>query len=207
MKILLFLLFFAGTLLAIEEPAEDQPTTPKKELTSTNNNLGNNKNENSDNNSKKKYPGGHKDKDSTTILCNDSFWIKYSLPIFLGIIFIFYPFILWICRRPYFLKGQQIPPLKGLALPQGSVRAMLAIAIIGSYLIILYYSALCNEINKEKLNLVLAAFGSLSGAVVGFYFASRGSENSNKPSSENESIDQPSKNETIKNNTSPEGDQ
>ena len=81
--------------------------------------------------------------------------------------FLCYPLFCW------FKKQNQPAPLKGLNLPQGSVRAMIAIGIIGSYLITLSVGAFLIE--KELFNIILTAFGSLSGAVIGFYFGSGGS--------------------------------
>ena len=95
--------------------------------------------------------------------------------IFLILVFFLYPLI---CKRIMCCKKNDnidLPPLKGLNLPEGSVRAMIAIAIIGSFLIILSIGPLVFK-NSDHFNTILAAFGSLSGAVLGFYFGSRGSE-------------------------------
>ncbi len=62
------------------------------------------------------------------------------------------------------------PPLKGLNLPQGSVRSMLALAIAGSYLNVLIFGG---EVIDQNFDKVLASFATLAGSVVGFYFGSR----------------------------------
>ena len=85
---------------------------------------------------------------------------------FLSLVFFGYPLF---C----FCKQGQSPPLKGLNLPQGSIRAMIAIAIIGSYLITL---SLGSTVLGDRFDKIIAAFGGLVGAVVGFYFGSRGNE-------------------------------
>lgn len=73
------------------------------------------------------------------------------------------------CRH----NGSKIS-LKGLALPEGSVRSMLALLIIGSFMIVAVIgggvSALENNFTE-----VLSALTGIAGAVVGFYFGSRGS--------------------------------
>ena len=70
-------------------------------------------------------------------------------------------------------NGSEIS-LKGLALPEGSVRSMLALLIIGSFMIVAVIgggvSALENNFTE-----VLSALTGIAGAVVGFYFGSRGS--------------------------------
>ena len=60
-----------------------------------------------------------------------SFWFYIIQGVFFLLVFLGYPLFCW------FKKQDQPPPLKGLNLPKGSVRAMIAISIIGSYLITL----------------------------------------------------------------------
>ena len=67
-------------------------------------------------------------------------------------------------------ERQEAPPLKGLNLPQGSVRSMLALAIVGTYLNVLVFGG---SIIGEHYDTVLAAFSALTGSVLGFYFGSR----------------------------------
>ncbi len=66
------------------------------------------------------------------------------------------------------------PPLKGLLIPRGSVRAMLAFLIAGAFIIFVFMGE--NALNDEHFESVLTAFGTLTGAVTGFYFGTRGSE-------------------------------
>ncbi|MCY3878834.1 MAG: hypothetical protein OXF74_06605 [Rhodobacteraceae bacterium] len=61
-------------------------------------------------------------------------------------------------------------PLKGLNLPEGSVRAMLALLIVGSFVNVLLFGSNVLGSNFEQ---VVTAFGTLAGAVTGFYFAGR----------------------------------
>ena len=92
--------------------------------------------------------------------------------LFLLLVFFGYPLF---CRsKRYFLQNENVPPLKGLNLPKGSVRAMIAIAIIGSYLITLSLGSIVMP--SGQFDKIIAAFGSLVGAVVGFYFGSRNND-------------------------------
>lgn len=63
--------------------------------------------------------------------------------------------------------------LKGLNLPAGSVRAMLALVIVGSFVNILLFGA---NVFEEHFEQIVTAFGTLAGAVTGFYFAGRKSD-------------------------------
>jgi len=62
---------------------------------------------------------------------------------------------------------------KGLNLPEGSVRAMLALLIVGSFVNVLLFGA---DVLGDNFEQVITAFGTLAGAVTGFYFAGRKSD-------------------------------
>ena len=70
--------------------------------------------------------------------------------------------------------------LKGLNLPEGSVRAMLALLIVGSFVNVLLFGA---DVLKDQFEQVITAFGTLAGAVTGFYFAGRKSGENQMPPS------------------------
>ena len=61
--------------------------------------------------------------------------------------------------------------LRGLNLPRGSLRGILALATIGSFVNVMVLGA---PVLDEKFESVLAAFGTLTGSIVGFYFGTRG---------------------------------
>ncbi len=77
--------------------------------------------------------------------------------------------------------------LRGLNLPRGSIRAMLALWIVGSYTTFLIFAPVLSDqsllssandqmtvgIDTEILNTVITAFGPLVGATLAFYFAGR----------------------------------
>ena len=64
--------------------------------------------------------------------------------------------------------------LKGLNLPEGSIRAMLALMSVGSFIIVLVLGHGVTEM-KDNYDQVVTAFGTLTGAIIGFYFGNRGS--------------------------------
>jgi len=70
--------------------------------------------------------------------------------------------------------------LRGLNLPNGSIRAMLALWIVGSYITMLAFAPFLfikspdpNQVNSEVFETVITAFGPLVGATIAFYFAGR----------------------------------
>ena len=69
--------------------------------------------------------------------------------------------------------------LKGLALPQGSVRSMLALTVVGSFVIFLVFGGAALP-NGTRFTEIVAALTGIAGTVVGFYFGSGGSGNSGK---------------------------
>ena len=60
--------------------------------------------------------------------------------------------------------------LRGLNLPRGSVRAMLALFIVGSFVNVLVFGA---QVFPDHFEQVITAFGTLAGSVIGFYFGGR----------------------------------
>lgn len=66
-----------------------------------------------------------------------------------------------------------LPKLKGLNLPAGSVRSMIALLIVGSFANFLIFGG---PVLGEHFDKILAAFGTLSGSVIGFYFGNRSAE-------------------------------
>ncbi|MCY4353350.1 MAG: hypothetical protein OXC09_00975 [Truepera sp.] len=63
-------------------------------------------------------------------------------------------------------------PLKGLALPQGSVRSMLALTVVGSFVVFLVFG---EATSQENFTEIVAALGGIAGTIMGFYFGSGGS--------------------------------
>ena len=56
--------------------------------------------------------------------------------------------------------------LKGLNLPEGSIRAIVALLIVGSFVNLLLFGS---SIMDEHFEQVVTAFATLAGAVTGFY--------------------------------------
>ena len=86
-----------------------------------------------------------------------------------------YPLVCWY-RSSFHFKNDQdssikdalVKEMRGLNLPRGSVRAMLALAVIGTFVVYLVFS----ESHDEN---VIAVFGTLSAGIIGFYFGARSS--------------------------------
>lgn len=70
-------------------------------------------------------------------------------------------------------SGDRQNDSRALNLPRGSIRAMLALAIVGSFVILLAFAPLLAKVETDVLDKVIVAFGTLSGAVTGFYFGGR----------------------------------
>ena len=101
--------------------------------------------------------------------------MKELLPLLVAesVLLIFVLIVLPICAMRLANKSEpngRMQNLKGLALPQGSVRSMLALTIVGSFVIILVFGG-----NNENFSEIVAALTGIAGAVVGFYFGSGGS--------------------------------
>lgn len=58
-----------------------------------------------------------------------------------------------------------------LAVPMGSMRAILAMTIIGGFVIFLFFGS--SAITGDNFDKILAAFAALAGSATGFYFGSR----------------------------------
>ena len=71
-------------------------------------------------------------------------------------------------------KGSNVADLRGLALPQGSVRSMLALTVVGSFVIFLVFGGLALP-TDARFTEIVAALTGIAGTVVGFYFGSGGS--------------------------------
>ncbi len=68
-------------------------------------------------------------------------------------------------------NGSERAKLKGMNLPEGTIRSMLALIIVGSFVIFLVLGS-----ELKNFESVVTAFGTLAGAVLGFYFAHRGAQ-------------------------------
>ena len=64
-------------------------------------------------------------------------------------------------------------PLKGLGLPAGSVRSMLALMTVGTFVVVAMFGQ--SALESSEYERVLTTLATLAGPVLGFYFGSRGS--------------------------------
>ena len=60
-----------------------------------------------------------------------------------------------------------------LAVPKGSVRAILALLIVGGFVIFLFFGSVAME--EKIFDKILTAFAALAGSATGFYFGQRAS--------------------------------
>ena len=91
--------------------------------------------------------------------------------------------------------GRKVPALKGFALPVGSIRGLIALLLVGGFVIFIFFGRQALEVAvegtgatladrqdaaraeaKDLYIAVLTTFGTLTGAVTGFYFGGRGSQ-------------------------------
>lgn len=99
-------------------------------------------------------------------------WLSH--PLFLSEAFLLIAILVLAILSPFFAKffkpenGKN--PLRGLGLPSGSVRAILALLIVGSFVNVLVFGS---DVFGDNFEQVITAFGTLAGAVTGFYFAGR----------------------------------
>ena len=99
--------------------------------------------------------------EATNEVTNHLMWAEIILAfLVLGVL----PGIYW-CRG----KAQH-QSTRGLGLPRGSVRSMLAILIVGSTINMLLFGS---EHTGNHFGQVMAALTTLSGSVMGFYFGGR----------------------------------
>lgn len=61
--------------------------------------------------------------------------------------------------------------LRGLGLPSGSIRSILAIWTVGSYISFLVFAP--SAMMPESYQYAVGAFSGIAGAVIGFYFGGR----------------------------------
>lgn len=92
------------------------------------------------------------------------------------LVFVVMPLYSW-CVSKGAKSPAELPQRKGFNLPAGSVRSMIALLVVGSFVNFLIFgeSVLATHFDK-----ILAAFGTLSGSVIGFYFGNRSAEPQDK---------------------------
>ena len=105
-------------------------------------------------------------------------------------------------------KKPAFQSLRGLALPNGSIRGLIAFLIIAGFLVFAFFGVhifptevievakdgtktITRSYDDALFNTVLAAFGTLTGAVTGFYFGGRGAQPKPEPEIESKPELQP----------------
>lgn len=99
--------------------------------------------------------------EATNDAINHLMWAEIALAVL--VLFVL-PGIYW------WRGGARHQSTRGLGLPRGSVRSMLAILIVGSTINMLLFGS---EQAGDHFGEVMAALTTLSGSVMGFYFGGR----------------------------------
>ena len=92
-----------------------------------------------------------------------------------GLLFLFvtvlvaYPLVAWGLRLKRITVGI-LPDERALSLPNGSIRAMLALLTVGAFVLVLGAAA------DDHFEEVVTAFGTLTGSMIGFYFGIRAAQ-------------------------------
>lgn len=60
--------------------------------------------------------------------------------------------------------------LRGLNMPRGSIRGILSLVTVGSFVNVMVFGS---DLLGESFEATLAAFGALTGSIIGFYFGNR----------------------------------
>ena len=117
--------------------------------------------------------------------------IEKAIYILFGLFVLIY--VLTVIRTWNWNNHPSFQSLKGLALPKGSIRGLIAFLVLGGFLLFAFLGIhiFPTEVIKETadgvktttkgydaslFNTVLTAFGTLTGAVAGFYFGGRGAQ-------------------------------
>lgn len=88
--------------------------------------------------------------------------------VLLGIVLLGYP--IW---AKFASKVDPAPP-RGLNLPKGSVRSMLALLSVGSLVVVATFGV--EALDADQYERVVTMLATLAGPILGFYFGSRGAE-------------------------------
>lgn len=94
--------------------------------------------------------------------------LLWAASILLVIVLVVYPAVARLLASP------EAAPPRGLNLPRGSVRSMLALLIVGAFVVVAIFGAEAFE--GEDYQHVITILGTLAGPILGFYFGSRNSQ-------------------------------
>ena len=94
------------------------------------------------------------------------FYVESALLI---VVLVIYPAALWVIRGRR--QGKPDTNERAMFMPRGSVRAMIALLVVGSFVNVLVLGHHLHHFTE-----ILAAFGTLSGSIIGFYFGTRGAQ-------------------------------
>ena len=90
--------------------------------------------------------------------------------------------MVWIVLAYVFNRGEAPTPKRGMGLPRGSTRSIIAVWVIGAFIIFVFFGreALAEAVNDPEnastddiYEKVLVSFTTLDAAISGFYFGAR----------------------------------
>ena len=94
---------------------------------------------------------------------------QWSVCALFVLVLVVYPIVAWRLRSIRISKDpSNAPPERALALPNGSIRAMLALLAVGTFVLVLAHAS-----QGKNFAQAVTAFGTLTGAMIGFYFGTR----------------------------------
>lgn len=98
--------------------------------------------------------------------------LKTSIYVLFGVVLIGMPLYSALIGK-FFTNGKKAVGLRALNLPNGSIRAMLGLLTVGSFVLVLVYGLSLPYGSSPFFDQIITAFGTLAGSVTGFYFAGR----------------------------------
>ena len=97
--------------------------------------------------------------------------------------------LVWIVLAYYFNRGEAPTPKRGMGLPRGSTRSIIAVWVIGAFIVFVFFGrdALAEVANADSESTddiyekVLVSFTTLVASISGFYFGARTGQNIDPP--------------------------
>jgi hypothetical protein len=106
--------------------------------------------------------------------------------------------LVWIILAYIFNKGNAGAPKRGMGLPRGSIRSIIAVWVIGAFIVFVFFgrdalaeAAQSNDTSTDDIyEKVLVSFTTLVAAISGFYFGARTGQRLESPSEDEPTTDE-----------------
>ena len=106
--------------------------------------------------------------DSNAVSSDAMNCLLFAEIVLVAVVLFILPLLFWLCGRK---DPRHFRNARGLGLPRGSVRSMVALLIVGSTVNFLLFGA--KAVGDTSFSEIMAALATLSGSVIGFYFGGR----------------------------------